>query len=73
MLDAMGIRTILLFTDSRGAIDEALRCAKDFPDVCGGLEFRFIEKKRWLGAEGGWENPFPSGRPDLMLDTLCTS
>ena len=37
------------------------RCEKEFPDVCGGIKWRFINKKRWFGAEGGWENPFPSG------------
>jgi len=61
LMDALGIRTVLLFTDSRGAIEEALKCEKEYPDVCKGIKFRFIEKKRWLGAEGGWENPFPSG------------
>ena len=61
LMDAMGVNTVLLFTDSRGAIEEAMKCAQEFPEVCGGVKFRYIEKKRWLGAEGGWENPFPTG------------
>jgi hypothetical protein len=60
-MDAMGISTILLLTDSQGAIDEARNCSVEHPIVCGGIVFRFLEKKRWVGAEGGWENPFPSG------------
>ena len=67
MLDAMGISTIMLFTDSGSAIDEAMNCTRDHPDGCGGLKFRYVEKKRWYGAEGGWENHLPSGIPQLEL------
>lgn len=81
LMDAMGIKTIFLVTDSQGAIDEAMSCAKEFPAICGGITFRFLDKKRWVGAEGGWENPFPSGdsRTELLdiqlefaLATKCT-
>lgn len=72
MMDALGVRTVLLFTDSQGAIDEALRCEKDFPDVCKGVKWRFIDKKRWVGAEGGWENPFPSGNATEELLIVLT-
>lgn len=58
---ALGVTCILLLTDSQAVIDEALACEKDFPDICRGISWRFVEKKRWFGAEGGWENPFPSG------------
>jgi len=61
LMDAMGLDTIVLLTDSRTAIDEALRCADEFPEVCKGIRWRYVEKERWRGAEGGWENPFPSG------------
>ena len=52
---SLGVTTILLLTDSQAVIDEALACGKDFPDICHGLSWRFVEKKRWYGAEGGWE------------------
>lgn len=61
LMDALGIHTVLLFTDSIKAIEEALRCEQEFPDVCKGIQWRYVQKKRWVGAEGGWENPFPSG------------
>jgi hypothetical protein len=60
-IKALGVTTILLLTDSQAVIDEAAACEKDFPDLCGGISWRYVEKKRWYGAEGGWENPFPSG------------
>lgn len=60
-MKALGVNTIFLVTDSQAAVEEAKACATSFPDVCAGIEFRFLEKKRWVGAEGGWENPFPSG------------
>jgi hypothetical protein len=68
-MDELGIRTILLLTDSQSAIDEALNCKQDFPNICDGIDFRYVEKKRWIAAEGGWENPFPSGnsRSELMV------
>lgn len=60
-LDTFGISTILLLTDSAAAIEEAMACATEHPEVCSGINFRFLEKERWKGAEGGWENPFPTG------------
>ena len=56
LMGAFGIRHIFLVTDSQGAIDEAIACSKEYPDICGGITFRFLDKKRWVGAEGG--NPF---------------
>eukprot|EP00607_Mallomonas_marina_P003626 CAMPEP_0182440272 /NCGR_PEP_ID=MMETSP1167-20130531/86954_1 /TAXON_ID=2988 /ORGANISM="Mallomonas Sp, Strain CCMP3275" /LENGTH=624 /DNA_ID=CAMNT_0024634177 /DNA_START=836 /DNA_END=2711 /DNA_ORIENTATION=- len=61
LMDAMGVDTVLLFTDSQTAIEEALRCEREFPEVCRGIKWRYVDKQRWKGAEGGWENPFPSG------------
>lgn len=26
-----------------------------------GIAFQYLQKDRWVGGEGGWENPFPSG------------
>ena len=69
-MDKMGIKTILLFTDSQSAIEEAENCARDYPDICEGIKFRWIEKKRWFGGEGGWENHFPSGSPKSELELL---
>ena len=61
LLDALNIRTILLLTDSHSAVEEAKNCQRDYPDICNGITFKYVTKKRWIGAEGGWENPFPSG------------
>jgi hypothetical protein len=60
-MKALGVTTILLLTDSQTVIDEALACEKDFPEICSGITWRYVAKKRWYAAEGGWENPFPSG------------
>jgi hypothetical protein len=56
------MHTLLLLTDSAVAIEEAKNCSIQYPSICEGIEFRYIEKSRWVGAEGGWENPFPSGK-----------
>ena len=58
-LDTFGISTILLLTDSQSAIDEAMNCTTALSDVCKGLKFRFVEKKRWKGAEGGSVHFYP--------------
>lgn len=60
-IDKLQVTTILILSDSQAAIDEAFRCEKEFPSVCKGLKWRFVDKKRWIAGEGGWENPFPSG------------
>lgn len=54
-IKSLGVTTILLLTDSQAVINEALACEKDFPEICRDLSWRFVEKKRWFGAEGGWE------------------
>mgnify|MGYP003385802063 CR=1 FL=1 len=54
-MKVFGLTTILLLTDSQTVIDEALACEKDFPELCNGISWRFVEKKRWYAAEGGWE------------------
>ena len=71
-MDELGIRTILLLTDSQSAIDEALQCGDDHPEICGGITFKYVHKKRWIGAEGGWENPFPTGSPEEELMVILT-
>ena len=53
LMDDFGVRHVFLVTDSQGAIDEAIACAREHPDICGGIMFRFLDKKRWVGAEGG--------------------
>lgn len=35
-MKTFGIRRVMLFTDSRTVIDEAKRCALEFPDLCKG-------------------------------------
>lgn len=60
-LQALGVTTVLLLTDSQAVVDEALACAAEHPELCAGLAWRFVDKPRWRAAEGGWENPFPSG------------
>lgn len=70
LLDAMNIKTIFLLTDGQDAIDEANNCARDYPDVCQDIKFHFIKKKRWYAYEGGWENTYPSGNPQLELYTM---
>jgi hypothetical protein len=59
-------KTILLLTDDQNAIDEA----KEFhPDY----EWKFLDRKRFRGAEGGWENQLPSKDPlDEMISLLST-
>ena len=53
LMDAFGVQHVFLVTDSQGAVDEAMACAREHPDICRDLTFRFLEKKRWVGAEGG--------------------
>ena len=67
MLDAMDIRTVLLLSDSQAVIDEATECVKNITGPCGGITFRYVAKKRWYGAEGGWQSHFPSGSPRTEL------
>lgn len=60
-MKVLNVTTILLLTDSQTVINEAMACEKEYPDLCSGITWRYVHKKRWFGAEGGWENPFPSG------------
>jgi hypothetical protein len=61
LLDLLQIRVIFLLTDSQSAVDEANACAAAHPALCGGIEFRYIQKKRWVAAEGGLEKHIPPG------------
>lgn len=54
-MKTLGLTTILLLTDSQAVIDESLACKTDFPELCADISWRFVEKKRWYAAEGGWE------------------
>lgn len=53
LMNAMNITTIFLFTDSQSAIDEAMNCSMEYPDVCQNITFRYSNKTRFYGAEGG--------------------
>jgi hypothetical protein len=53
-INVLNVTTILLLTDSQAVIDEALACEKDCPESCRGLSWRYVLKKRWYAAEGGW-------------------
>eukprot|EP00756_Hemistasia_phaeocysticola_P045212 Hpha_TRINITY_DN18975_c0_g1::TRINITY_DN18975_c0_g1_i1::g.17524::m.17524 len=49
------VKDVLLMSDSATTFDEA----KEFPQI----RWVFIDRKRFKGSEGGWENHFPSGDP----------
>lgn len=66
-MEALGVNVVFLVTDSQAAIDEAMQCHRDYPELCSELEWRYVNKTRWSAAEGGWENPFPSGSPEEEL------
>ena len=67
-MDAMGIKTVLLLTDSQHVIDQELpSCIQNYPELCGGIQFRYIEKTRFNITEGGWENHYPSGNTTLEM------
>ena len=51
---------VLLLTDDANAIDEAWH---DFPD----LKWHYLDRPRFRGQEGGWENHFPSNDPALEV------
>eukprot|EP00663_Eupelagonemidae_sp_cell21sb_P001929 gene1929-4762_t len=51
----------VLMTDDQGAIDEAAGMGGS------GIRWLYIDRPRWRGAEGGWENHFPSGDPKLEV------
>jgi hypothetical protein len=51
-LDALGIKTVLLLTDSSQVLLEVASCASDYPELCRDLNFRYLEKPRWIAAEG---------------------
>eukprot|EP01065_Artemidia_motanka_P011832 TRINITY_DN16452_c0_g1_i1.p1 TRINITY_DN16452_c0_g1~~TRINITY_DN16452_c0_g1_i1.p1 ORF type:complete len:483 (+),score=49.92 TRINITY_DN16452_c0_g1_i1:151-1599(+) len=57
-------RDILLMTDDAGAVEEAKAIA----------EFRWVtmDRKRFRGSSGGWENHFPSGDPKEEVITILT-
>ena len=47
LMDKMGIKNVLLFTDSASVIQEAYTCYHDYPDLCGKLKFFYLKKKRF--------------------------
>ena len=54
---------ILLITDDQDAIEEAVM---EFPEK----NWMYIDRTRFRGTEGGWENHFPSGDPKTEVVTL---
>ena len=67
LMDAFGVRHVFLVTDSQGAVDEAMACAREHPDICRDLTFRFLDKKRWVGAEGGMWGLVEAGRLSKLI------
>ena len=59
-------KTIFLLTDDANAIDEA---HEFFPD----LRWRYLNRTRWRGTEGGWENQTPSRSPKLELVVILAT
>lgn len=60
------MHTIFLLTDDQNAIDEA---HEFFPD----LRFKYFNRTRHRGSEGGWENQTPSRNPELETVTLLAT
>ena len=58
-------RTILLLTDDSNAIEEARRKYPDYHWV-------YIDRPRFKGPEGGWENQIPSDDPKIELIVLLS-
>ena len=59
-------KTILLLTDDQNAIDEALEFHPDY-------NWKYLNRKRHRGKEGGWENQLPSKDPvEEMVALLAT-
>jgi len=69
-MNVLNIRNIILFTDSSTVIQEAKQCVLEYPELCKGITFQYLQKDRWVGGEGGWENPFPSGNSTEELVDL---
>jgi hypothetical protein len=57
---------VLLLTDDQNAIPEA---KAKFP----GTNWMYEERQRHKGAEGGWQNPFPSGDAKYEVIVLLSS
>lgn len=59
-------KDILLLTDDQDAIDEAKR---DFPDY----NWMYMNRTRFKGPSGGFENQLPSGDPRLEMIVLLST
>ena len=65
---APNVKNIVLLTDDQDVIDDVPNY-----DNKDGLKFHYLKRKRFRGAEGGWENHFPSGsRWDEMVTIFRT-
>ena len=63
-LDLRNISNLILMTDSSVAIDET----KAFTE----FDWHYLNRTRFKGSEGGWENHFPSGsRETEVIDVLA--
>jgi hypothetical protein len=63
--EALLQRTILLLTDDSDAIEEA---RTKYPDY----HWVYIDRPRFKGTEGGWENQIPSDDPKLEIVVLLS-
>jgi len=57
-LKRWGVRNILIITDSASAIAEVAQLPEQLRK---GYAIRYLDRPRFNGSEGGWENHFPSG------------
>lgn len=53
------VSTIFMITDDQTVVDELSELT---PNDLHGRRFVYLDRKRFRGTEGGWENHFPSGR-----------
>ncbi|CAB9530187.1 expressed unknown protein [Seminavis robusta] len=58
-------RNVLLLTDDANAIGEALHLFRDYNWV-------YLNRTRYRGTEGGWENHIPSDSPKLEVISLLS-
>mmetsp|Transcript_91746 Transcript_91746/g.259009 ORF Transcript_91746/g.259009 Transcript_91746/m.259009 type:complete len:359 (+) Transcript_91746:177-1253(+) len=68
-LKRWGVRNIFLITDSASAIAEVAQLPEQHRK---GYVIRYLDRPRFNGSEGGWENHFPSGSPKEEVIWIMT-